>query len=273
MTAVTRWRALVRERLGELRAARTAAGLAPELWHADRAKRFARRAGIAGRDDPLLARLLAERAATYLDIGAGTGRHSVALARARRDVLAVEPSPGMRALLPAIPRLRAVAEAWPWADAPTVDVAFAANVLFLIEDPKPFLSGMTRHSATAAFLQLAVVNSDAATDPLWRMFHGSRLAPSPTYLDAVDVLRELGERPAVRIAVGPAASPWRTIAAAADDLAETVAVPDEPRARADLRAALASWLVRTPDGFSSPLGPQAIAIIRWAGRGRKSRVR
>ncbi len=171
----------------------------------------------------------------------------------------------MRVLLRADPRIRDIGEPWPDAVAPNAEVVYSANVLFLIEDAAEFLAAMSRHADRACYVAVAAVHSDAAIDPLWRIFHGRRLAPCPTYLDAVAILEELGARPRVDIVTGPPQRPWPSIASAVADLAENVAVGTNDHRRR-LGKELRRWLLETPGGFITPMGVPTTALIHWAPR-------
>lgn len=241
------------------------AGYPRELWTAPRAVRYARAVPVAPRSDPLLVRLLADGARTYLDLGAGTGRYAIALARAGRDVCAVEPSQGMRAVLARAsrkdPRVRIVPAGWPVAGV-TADVAFASHVLFLVEDADGFLRAMTTAATRRCYLLLAALHSDAIADPLWRHFHGAPRHPSPTYLDAVAILRDQGARPRVSVLPAPRPTRYRTIAAAVTGYRENLALPGDPETDRELRQVLRSWLVREAGGFSAPAMARP-ALIDW----------
>jgi len=263
-STATRWRAQVRARLGETARLRVRAGFPAELWSAPRARRYARRVPLATPSDPLLRRLLDEPARTYLDLGAGAGRLAIPLARAGRQVLAVEPSAGMRAALERAagrtPGIRIVPAAWP-VPGLSGEVAFSSHVLFLVEDADGFLRAMTAASRRRSLL-LAALHSDAIADPLWRHFHGAPRNPSPTYLDAVAILRGQGARPRVTMLPAPPPARYPSVAAAATDYREHLALPGDAATRRELRDALRSWLVRRDGGFEAPAAARP-AIIEW----------
>lgn len=260
--AAARWERQVRARLDETKVLRKAAGLPGDLW-SRRAKRFAAAVGQADREEPVLARLLAEPARTYVDVGAGTGRYAIPLARAGRTVIAVEPSAPMRAELGTQPRLSVVAKPWPEATA-SGDVVFAAHVLFLVPRAVAFLAAMTRSARVAGVVVLAAVHSDGFYDPLWRHFHARPRARNPTFLDAVTLLRELGVHPTFEVVPGAGGARYRDVASALADLRENLCLARSADADRELRRVATGWLVRTADGLRIPGTPAPTAIIRWA---------
>lgn len=261
--AATRWADHVHARLGETAELRRAAGLDRDLWAPRRALGYAKTVGRATRADLFLARLLAGSATRYLDVGAGTGRYAVPLARAGRRVIAVEPSAGMRAVLEGgHRRITVVPEAWP-TPVPRVEVAFAAHVLYLVADAVPFLGAMTATATRSCYVVLAAVHSDAVLDPLWRHFHGAPRATNPTFLDAVALLAERGWRATFEVVRGTGGSGYRTVAEAVPELREQLALPDDPATVRELRKRLDGWLVRRAGLLRPPGSPLPVAIIRW----------
>lgn len=243
--------------------------MARSVVHGEAGARWSTRAhrlnsvfGRARRDEPFLARLLGERATSYIDIGAGTGRYAIPLARAGRRVIAVEPSAGMRAVLGTAPRLTVVADPWP-VDAGAGDVAFAAYVLYLIPRAAPFLEAMTRSATRARYVALAGIHSDAAFDPLWRHFHGRSRATNPTFFDTVELLRELGVRPTLEMVRGSGGARYATVAEAVVDLRENLCLPPGAEIGRELRSIARGWLIHGPGGLRLPGVPPPLAVIRW----------
>lgn len=151
--------------------------------------------------EPLLA--LAEPDDTWLDIGAGGGRFAVPLAAKVARVIAVEPSPAMRAQLAEAAQeagrtnIEIVEMAWPpgpGAAAPEGDVALAANVLYAIEDVGGFLAAMERHARRTC----AVVAFDRAPNTpmpaIWRELWGGDFRELPALRELVAVLLAMGRR-------------------------------------------------------------------------------
>jgi SAM-dependent methyltransferase len=146
---------------------------------------------------------LARAGETWIDIGAGAGRFAVPLAERVARVVAVEPSPAMRAELAEAARLagrsniEVVDLAWPPEDgarAPVGEVALAANVLYAIDDVGGFIEAMEAHARRAC----AVVAFDRAPNTpvpgLWRDLWGEDFRELPALREQVGVLLAMGRR-------------------------------------------------------------------------------
>lgn len=267
-----RWRRLVRAKLTELERLSPEDGrIGPTFWD-QRAERYAERvAGTATRDPFLrhVRRHVGSRT-VVLDVGAGTGRFTVALAPHAREVVAVDASGGMLGVLRreadrvGAGNVRTVQARWEEAGEVTGDVAICAYVLPLIEDVTAFLRKLDRAASRTVLVYLGAASPDLLLDPFWRHFHGRPRAPSPTYLDAVDVLAGLGITPAVRVVEVPTRSRFADLDAAVDDYRRTLCLRDEPEIRGELRALLDRWLVRRDEGLGAPVRTLPAAILSWA---------
>jgi SAM-dependent methyltransferase len=152
-------------------------------------------------DDPVLEALvaLAEPGETWLDIGAGAGRFALPLARAVREVIALDPSPGMLEGLRAgmaegrISTIRVIEGRWPAAaDALRCDVALIAHVGYDVEDIGSFLDAM---ELAAGRLCIAVLMDRApasAADPFWPPIHGQERVPLPALPELLALLLARG---------------------------------------------------------------------------------
>lgn len=290
MGAAARWRRLVRARLAEmdrLSPGRGATGAT--FWNAPgRARRFHAAAGDAHRD-PLFARLrqASNKQATVVDVGAGTGRFSLALAPYAGDIVAVDPSRAMLGVLRREARRRGLGNVrvveTAWQDAvlsnaggatgdrsvvPRADVVVCSYVLPLVEDAARFLAKMDATCRGRAFVYMSAASADTLLDPFWRHFHGTPRKPSPTYLDAAAVLRELDIEPDVEVVEVRSWARFDTLATAVRAYRDMLLVPATPAARAELRELLASWLVSEKGVLRPPLRTMPAAILSWRGRGR-----
>jgi SAM-dependent methyltransferase len=277
--AATRWRTLVQARLREMERLQPGRGaLNADFWDS-RAKRFATRlpvSSVAG--DPLYRRLrqTTGRRSTVLDVGAGTGRFALALAPHVASVTAVDASARMLDICRREARRRQLGNVttlharWEDAEVAAADVAFSSYVVTLVPDAAPFLTKLDAAATERAFLYLGAYTADAIMDPLWRHFHGRSRKPGPTYLDALDVVRELGFKPQVEVVEVATRGRFKSVADAAKDYRDQLCLPDTPEVRKELRGLLEHWLIRRGDALAAPLKTVPAAVISWAAGGRKS---
>jgi SAM-dependent methyltransferase len=270
--AATRWRKLVQARMSEMERLQPGRwALNADFWDT-RAKRFAKRlpvSSVAG--DPLYRRLrqATGRRSTVLDVGAGSGRFTVALAPRVAAVTAVDMSAGMldvcrrQAKKLGVANVTTVHSRWEDAEVEPADVAFSSYVVTLVPDAARFLAKLDSAATQRAFLYLGAYTADAIMDPLWRHFHGSSRKPGPTYLDAIDVLRELGLKPEVEVVEVATRGRFKTVAGAARDYRDQLCLPDTPEVRTELRGLLAHWLIRRGDALAAPLKTVPAAVISW----------
>ena len=270
--AATRWRKLVTARLGEMERLQPGRGALNAGFWDTRAKRFAKRlpvSSVAG--DPLYRRLrqATSRRSTVLDVGAGTGRFALALAPRVAAVTAVDQAERMlevcrrQAGQLGITNVSIVHSKWQDADVEPADVAFSSYVVTLVPDASRFLAKLDAAATQRAFLYLGAYTADAIMDPLWRHFHGTSRKPGPTYLDAVDVLRELGLKPQIEVVEVATRGRFTSLADAAKDYRDQLCLPDTPEIRKELRGLLQHWLIRRGDALAAPLKTVPAAVISW----------
>lgn len=279
----------MRARLAEMEGLGPGRGaVGASYWNAaGRARRFhAAYAGTTHRD-PLFAplRRAARRGSTVVDVGAGTGRFSLALAPRVAEVVAVDPSAAMLRVLRRESRrlglgnVRCIESRWQDAEVatdgaggdrrrtvPPGDLVICSYVLPLIEDAAPFLAKLDAACRGRAFVFFNAVSNDALSDAFWRHFHGKPRRPAPTYLDAVAILRELGIEPEVETIEIPALVRYKTLDDAVSRYRETLLVDDTAAVRAELRSLLGSWLTRDREGFRLPVKTFPAVSISWKGR-------
>lgn len=273
--AAARWRTLVQARMREMERLQPGRGaLNAGFWDA-RAKRFAKRLPVSSVvGDPLYRRLrqATGRRSKVLDVGAGTGRFALALAPHVASVTAVDASSRMLDVCRREARARGLGNVgcvparWEDADVAPADVAFSSYVVTLVPDAARFLAKLDAAATGRAFLYLGAYTADAIMDPLWRHFHGTPRKPGPTYLDALDVLRELGYKPDVEVAEVATRGRYTSVADAAKDYRDQLCLPDTPEVRKELRGLLEHWFIRRGDALAVPLKTVPAAVISWAPR-------
>jgi molybdenum cofactor cytidylyltransferase len=198
------WAARVRANAAQVDAVREVAD-GPDFYGPVR-KTFT--ADPARGDDPVLEALLvtARPDEAWLDIGAGAGRYALPLARRVREVIAVDPSPGMLASLRdgmadhRIANVRVLEGAWP-PDAqlraslgpfPVADVALIAHVSYDIEAIAPFLDAMESSARRRCVAVLMERNPASAAGPFWPPVHGVERVPLPGLVEFVEFLAARG---------------------------------------------------------------------------------
>ena len=265
----------MRARLGEVERLRGEGGMERYWSSAGRARRFHAMVSTLDGRDPLVRplRRAVGRGSVVLDVGAGTGRLALPLAAHVRQVVAVDASPAMLAVLRREARRRGVANVrcvegrWPDVEVEPADVVVCSYVLPLIADAAPFLARIDAACRGRAFVYVNAGSPDAHLDPLWRHFHGRPRRPAPTYLDLTAVLNELGVRPEVEVVEVPTMTRYDSLAAAVRSYRDNLLLPDTPEVRRELRGLLRPWLVEDGGRLRPPGRTMAAAVVSWAGRG------
>lgn len=152
-----------------------------------------------------IADALLPSAGVVADIGAGTGRASLPLARGGHRVIAIEKDAGMADGLGSLVRdpgldVEIVIGAFPdVADLPRVDVAMAANVVYDVADIQPFLQGMHDMADGWVVLELTERHPWTEMGRYFRSIHDLDRPTGPTARDLVRVIDEVfGIEPRVR---------------------------------------------------------------------------
>lgn len=210
---------------------------------------------------------LARPTDVWLDIGAGAGRYALPLARRVRQVVAIEPSPGMAAALTevaaehGITNVRQVAARWPMEAAPSGDVALMAHVGYDIERIGAFLDAMEAAAPRRVALLMELQPAMAAA-PFWAAIYGEPRIPLPALPEFVDLLQARGAAPSVtRLPATPA-----RYGSFEDMLAflrrQTWVAPGGPRDRKLVETAHAT-AIETPEGWRLAAEPPVVGIVTW----------
>ena len=207
-----------------------------------------------------------------LDVGAGTGRHAVPLALRAQRVTALDPSAAMLDFLRAdlathrITNVDAIEGSWPDAAerVPQVDLVTCAHVLYPIEEVEPFLRALDAKARRYCFLNLMIWQPWFDQLDLWEAVHGEPRLPQPTYIDAVNVLQQLGCYANVEVTWVELRRRFESLEDVLERFTEYVAVADDPEQRRRLRDALAPRLEPVEGGgFVSPVRRYPLATVWW----------
>lgn len=273
-TAVERWQELIRARAIQMDAAYARLGRTSADFWDRRARGFHRSTRASASNDPFYLRLREQVTAqdSVLDVGAGTGRFSLALAPLVRQVTALEPNASMLGYLrqeiaaSGARNLATVQSEWENAPADLrADIVICSHVLYPILDIVPFLQKLDAASERACYLYLRATHIDEITAPLWRHFHGDRRCLPPGYIHALDVLYELGIYANVEVLTAPFTLNYPSLQEAEEELLEQLILEDTASTRQELRALLADWLIERADHtWSSPQWNMTSALLYWS---------
>jgi SAM-dependent methyltransferase len=267
-----RWAQIVERRRVQMEAAYARAGMANVDYWGRRAKTY--RAALHERteEDPFFLRVRAtiDTKTTVLDVGAGTGRHALALAPFVARVTAVEPSAAMLGLLQedlrtqAVSNVETVAAEWQQAIVAPADVVICSHVLYPIADIEPFVRKLTAHASRRVFVYLRV--DPLPTDfGLWSEFYGEPLQLQPAHLDLVNALAQIGTACDVEVVEHRFSWTFANIDEAVAQVRNSLCLREDDRAATDkLRALLQARLVAWPNGRLGPqVGSARSAVISW----------
>jgi SAM-dependent methyltransferase len=217
-------------------------------------------------------RALVQPDETWMDIGAGGGRYTLAIALLARQVYAVEPSAGMRTALSEAAReygvenIETFDERWPGeSSAPVADVGFISHVGYDIAEIDGFLDMMDAHASrlcVAVMLRDAPISDWAA---LWRAVHGEERHLLPAAGEMLTLLFARGKTPAARF-LDLAPRTYGDIESLHESARRPLWVLPDSQQDARLEAAVKEMAVRVEGGFALSAKPRRLGIITWRPR-------
>ncbi len=271
-TAVERWQALIDARAKQMDAAYARLGRTSADFWDRRARGFHRTTQDTIASDPLFLRLRQEVTPqmSVLDVGAGTGRFTLALAPQARHIIAVEPNATMFNYLRRDAGERGLTNIsfvqTTWQDAPDdlqADVVICSHVLYPIRDIVPFLAKLQAATHHACYIYLRITQMDSLTASIWQHFHGDERCFPPGCIHALDVLYEMGIYANVETVTLPPSLRYPSLDVAVDELMEQLILPDDPHTRSELRALTEDWLVERGGVLVPPVDKIVSAVIWW----------
>ena len=216
---------------------------------------------------------LIEPGDAVVDVGGGAGRVCLPLALRCREVINIDPSPGMceqfeaSAREAAIENARAVCAGWEEAKGVSGDVVLAFNVTYFVAEIVPFvakLAAAARRRVVIGAWSVPPPNRDAA---LFETMMGEPQTLYPGHTELLPVLWEMGILPDVRVlpeAFAGRGGGGATRAEAIDASIAQFRPRDEEAARQRLEAAFDTLFAETPQGFRPALRPDTREmLITW----------
>ena len=207
---------------------------------------------------------------SWLDIGAGGGRYALPLALAVREVIAVDPSPGMLGVLREgmaehnIRNVRVVEGRWPAAADPSIeaDVSFIAHVGYDVEQIGPFLDGMERSARRMCVAMLFWRRPTWAMDRLWPAVHGVERALLPAMREMMTLLMARG-RPVQVAIVEQAPNAFESVEQVVGLARHQTWVRPGSEADQRLEAAIRERLVERDGRLSFDWTPSYLGLVTW----------
>ena len=184
----------------------------PAFWD-KRARGFA--AATSGRQDGFLEMLepWLRPHRTLTDVGAGAGRYAAPLADRLDWVTAVEPSQGMRDLIPEKDNMTVIATDWEHAEPAPADLVICCHVLYGVADAPAFIAKLEAAATERVFIQLRFGQLQTAVDPIWELMTGIRRARQPVFADLWNLLLQLGIEADVTALEYEGHESWQDVAA------------------------------------------------------------
>ncbi len=270
-TAVERWEELLNARAQQMDAAYAQLGRTSADFWDRRAKGFHRITKATVAHDPFLLKLrqVVTPQTSVLDVGAGTGRLSIALAPHAREVITVEPNATMLDFLQHdateqhLTNITCLQTTWQEApDDISADIVICSHVLYPIKDIVPFLAKLQAATRQACYIYMRATPIDVLTNPIWQHFHGEPRCLPPSYIHALDILYEMGIYANVEIVETTQTLRYPSLDIAVDELIEQLILPDNEKTRTELRGLLTGWLVERDGMLMPPYEKMVCAIIQ-----------
>jgi SAM-dependent methyltransferase len=269
---VQRWRDIVERRRVQMEAANAESGISSSDYWSKRAKTYRQALHDRTDEDPFFLRVRAAITpeTTLIDVGAGTGRHTLALAPLVRRVVAVDPSSAMLALLgqdiadQRLDNVDVIESEWMQADVPPADIVICSHVLYPIADVVPFVRKLEASARERVFIYLRAdpLPTDMA---LWSEFRGVPLQGQPTHTDLFNVLAQIGIFADIEIVEHRFGWTFASIDEAVAQVAHSLCLrEDDTPSHARLRGLLEARLIAHPNGrLGAPVASARSAIMSW----------
>lgn len=209
---------------------------------------------------------------TVLDVGAGTGRFAIPLARVARAVTAIEPSAGMatilqdRARTEGIDNITIIPKRWEdvrlGQDIQPHDIVIAAYSLD-VDDMGAALDKINAAARAHAFVFTWIRRTFWDMDALWPLVRGEPHVPEPGYIHIVNILHDAGIHANVHLMRKRKVKVFASMDEAVQDVREALFLDDDTHDDA-IRDHVSRVLDRQPDGTCQHRGTSERVVIWWS---------
>jgi 2-polyprenyl-3-methyl-5-hydroxy-6-metoxy-1,4-benzoquinol methylase len=226
-------------------------------------------------DDPVLNRLLraVSPATTVLDVGGGAGRYALPLALAGKEVIVVEPDPGMvRTLREQMARHRIenitiIEEKWQDARVQPADVVLCAHVIYDVVTIEAFVHWLTAHAREQVLLVANMPWRMQVLSAFWPLVHGEERITLPSVPELLPLLWELDVFPNLEMLGVHSPEPFLDRDQALALLRRMTYVVPLSEQDARLQSALGVLAEAVPGGIAlRGAAPVREALVSWPGK-------
>jgi SAM-dependent methyltransferase len=208
-----------------------------------------------------------------LDVGGGAGRYALPLALRCREVVNIEPSPGMGSEFEASAKEAGIENARlvkaDWHDAPEVrgDVSLVSHVTYFVADIVPFLEKLIAASRRRVIIGVSSTPPPNQGADLSEVLNGEPQAPVPGHRELLPVLWDMGILPEIRV-VGTGQSTlasrvYATRVEAIDSQLGEREGAERESARKALKDSFSRLFREAPGGFRRNMGDARFMLITW----------
>ena len=197
---------------------------------------------------------------TLIDVGAGTGRHAVPLANRIEWVTAVEPSEGMRAMIPPRDNMTVVASSWEDAEVAPADLVICCHVLYGMAEPVPFIEKLDRSAGERVFIMLRESELPHPAAAVRRQLLGDAGPRVTRFSDLFMLLMQMGIAPDVSFLRYTSVSRYADFGEA---LLDVMAMVGDALSEAQVRVVLEAMLTSEGDELVYSGGTVLSGVADW----------
>jgi SAM-dependent methyltransferase len=208
-----------------------------------------------------------------LDVGGGAGRYTLPLALRCREVINVDPSPGMAAEFEAsaneagIENARLLKSDWLGATDVTCDVSLVTHVTYFVADIMPFIEKLVAASRRRVIIGVSSTPPPNQGADLSEVMNGEPQALVPGHRELLPVLWDMSILPEVRVVGAGLSTLAGRVYATRDEAIDSQLGEREgaerDRARGAVDGAFGRLFRETPGGFKRNLGDARFMLITW----------